>query len=57
MMNVDTRDGVVTLFGDISTKDGKLGKLAAGAEAMKVAGVKGVQNELQVVAKSSANRG
>jgi len=45
-MNVDTRDGIVTLFGSISTEDGKR---AAGAEAMKVAGVKNVQNELQVV--------
>jgi hyperosmotically inducible protein len=45
-MNVDTRHGVVTLFGSISTEDGKL---AAGAEAMKIDGVKGVQNQLQVV--------
>ena len=50
-MNVDTRDGIVTLFGSIDTEDGKR---AAGAEAMKVAGVKGVQNELQVVAKTAA---
>ena len=51
MMNVDTHGGVVTLFGSISTEDGKR---AAGAEAMKVAGVKNVQNELQVVAKTAA---
>lgn len=52
-MNVDTRDGVVTLFGSISTQDGKL---AAGAEAAKVDGVQGVQNELQVVATTAAKR-
>jgi hyperosmotically inducible protein len=52
-MNVDTRDGIVTLFGSISTEDGKL---AAGAEAMKVAGVKIVENELQVVPTTAAKR-
>ena len=52
-MNVDTHDGVVTLFGSISTEDGKL---AAGAEAMKIDGVEGVQNELQVVTKTAAKR-
>jgi hyperosmotically inducible periplasmic protein len=51
MMNVDTNGGIVTLFGSISTEDGKR---AAGAEAMKVAGVKDVQNELQVVPKTAA---
>jgi hyperosmotically inducible periplasmic protein len=52
-VNVDTRDGVVTLFGSISTEDGRR---AAGAEAMKVAGVTNVQNELQVVVKTAAQR-
>ena len=52
-MNVDTRDGVVTLFGSISTEDGKR---AAGAEAMKVAGVQNVQNELQVVSTAAGKR-
>jgi hyperosmotically inducible protein len=50
-MNVDTRNGVVTLFGSISTEDGKR---AAGAEAMQVTGVKEVENELQVVSKLAA---
>jgi hyperosmotically inducible protein len=50
-MNVDTRDGVVTLFGSVSTEDGKR---AAGAEAMKVSGVKQVENELQVVPTTAA---
>ena len=52
-MNVDTRDGIVTLFGSIRTEDGKL---AAGAEAMKVAGVKLVENELQVVPTTLTKR-
>jgi len=50
-MNVDTRDGVVTLFGSISTEDGKR---MAGSEAMKVSGVKEVKNELQVVPATAA---
>jgi hyperosmotically inducible protein len=52
-MNVDTRDGIVTLFGSISTESGKL---AAGAEAMKIGGVKMVENELQVVATTAAKQ-
>ncbi len=52
-MNVDTNDGIVTLFGSISTEDGRR---AAGLEAMKVAGVKEVQNELQVVTTTAAKR-
>ena len=52
-MNVDTRDGIVTLFGSISTEDGKR---AAGVEAMKVSGVQNVQNELQVVSTIAAKR-
>jgi hyperosmotically inducible protein len=45
-MNVDTRNGIVTMFGSISTEDGKR---MAGIEAEKVDGVKLVQNELQVI--------
>ena len=47
-INVDTRDGIVTLFGNISTEDGKR---EAGRQAMAVSGVNLVQNELQVVSK------
>src|SRR5262249_43417904 len=47
-INVDTRNGILTLFGDISTGDVKR---EAGRQAMKVAGVKGVHNDLQVVSK------
>ncbi|HKA13926.1 MAG TPA: BON domain-containing protein [Myxococcota bacterium] len=49
-MNVDTHDGVVTLFGSISTEDGRR---EAGLEASKVSGVAQVQNELQVVSKDA----
>ena len=48
-INVDTSNGVVTLFGIVSSKKAKA---AAEADARKVSGVKGVQNELQVVASS-----
>jgi hyperosmotically inducible periplasmic protein len=47
-MNVDTENGIVTLFGTISTEDGKR---EAGLQAMKISGVKDVQNELQVVSE------
>jgi hyperosmotically inducible protein len=46
-INVDTRDGVVTLFGIVPGNDAKR---AAEADARKVSGVKQVRNELQVVA-------
>lgn len=46
-INVDTRDGVVTLFGIVPTV---AAKTAAAANARKVDGVKDVRNELQVVA-------
>jgi osmotically-inducible protein OsmY len=46
-INVDTRDGVVTLFGIVPAKEAKL---AAEADVRKVGGVKHVRNELQVVA-------
>jgi osmotically-inducible protein OsmY len=52
-INVDTWDGVVTLFGIVSSKDAKA---AAEADARQVSGVTRVANELQVVpsAKSEA---
>ena len=52
-INVDTWDGVVTLFGTVSSKDAKA---AAEADARQVSGVTRVANELQVVpsAKSEA---
>jgi osmotically-inducible protein OsmY len=46
-INVDTRAGVVTLFGIVPTQEAKA---AAEADARKVSGVKRVVNELQVVA-------
>jgi osmotically-inducible protein OsmY len=45
-INVDTDRGVVTLFGTVPTQ---AAKQKAAAEASKVAGVKRVKNELQVV--------
>jgi osmotically-inducible protein OsmY len=53
-INVDTDNGVVTLFGVV---DSKAAKDAAGAEVRKVDGVKGLVNELQVVAPSKQNLG
>jgi len=48
-INVDTRDGVVTLFGIVP---GNEAKRAAEADAHKVSGVRRVRNELQVVASA-----
>jgi osmotically-inducible protein OsmY len=48
-INVDTQDGVVTLFGIVGTAEAKR---AAEAEARKVSGVTRVENELQVVPKA-----
>lgn len=48
-INVDTRDGVVTLFGIVPAKEAKR---AAEADVRKVSGVKHIQNELQVVASA-----
>ena len=48
-INVDTRDGVVTLFGIVPAKEAKR---AAEADVRKVRGVKHVRNELQVVASA-----
>lgn len=49
-INVDTTNGVVTLFGIVSSKEAKA---AAEADARKVSGVKRVRNELEVVASSN----
>jgi osmotically-inducible protein OsmY len=48
-INVDTRAGIVTLFGIVPTQDAKA---AAGDDARKVSGVTRVVNELQVVASA-----
>ncbi len=48
-INVDTRAGIVTLFGIVPTQDAKA---AAAEDARKVSGVTRVVNELQVVATS-----
>jgi len=48
-INVDTRDGVVTLFGMVPGQDAKR---AAEADVRKVSGVRSVRNELQVVASA-----
>jgi hyperosmotically inducible periplasmic protein len=48
-INVDTRNGVVTLFGMVPGKDAKM---AAEADARQVSGVRNVKNELQVVASA-----
>lgn len=45
-INVDTQDGVVTLFGIVTTEEEKR---AAGENARQVGGVKEVRNELRVV--------
>jgi hyperosmotically inducible periplasmic protein len=52
-VNVDTHSGVVTLFGSVATEDLKA---RAAAEARQVAGVKGIENELQVVPEVAAKR-
>jgi hyperosmotically inducible protein len=50
-VNVDTNNGIVTLFGSVPTETAKR---AAEAEVKKIDGVKAVQNELQIVPKSMA---
>jgi hyperosmotically inducible protein len=49
-INVDTNDGVVTLFGIVPDA---ASKAAAQAEVAKVSGVKNVRNELQIVAPAA----
>jgi osmotically-inducible protein OsmY len=52
-INVDTRDGIVTLFGTVNTD---ADKRTAEEQAKKVEGVKSVQNDLQVVPEVAAKR-
>jgi hyperosmotically inducible protein len=52
-INVDTRDGVVTLFGIVPSD---AAKKAAEADARQVSGVRTVNNELQVVPKAEQKR-
>jgi hyperosmotically inducible periplasmic protein len=52
-VNVDTRAGVVTLFGTVPTE---ALKARATTQARDVSGVKGVENELQVVPDAVAKR-
>lgn len=48
-INVDTYDGVVTLRGDVPTQ---IARTQAQAEAVTVAGVKSVKNEVRVIPDS-----
>ena len=50
-INVDTNDGVVTLFGSVPSE---AIKNVAEAEVKKVDGVRAVENQLQVVSKATA---
>jgi hyperosmotically inducible protein len=52
-VNVDTREGVVTLFGSVSTEELKS---RAASQVQAVEGVKGVENELQVVPDVAAQQ-
>jgi hyperosmotically inducible protein len=52
-INVDTRDGVVTLFGIVNSEEAKR---AAEADARQVSGVRTVRNELEVVPKAKQER-
>ena len=52
-INVDTSDGIVTLFGTVNDD---ADKRSAEQAAKKVEGVKSVRNELQVVPEVAANR-
>jgi len=52
-INVDTRDGIVTLFGTVNSD---ADKRSAEQQTKKIDGVKSVQNELQVVAEVAAKR-
>lgn len=52
-INVDTRDGIVTLFGTVPSAEAKN---AAVRKVRKVSGVRNVHNELQVVAEKNADR-
>jgi len=52
-INVDTRNGIVTLFGMVASSDVKQ---AAETEVRKVGGVKSVVNDLQIVAEAKQDR-
>lgn len=52
-INVDTSGGIVTLFGTVPSEQAKQ---SAAAEVRKVSGVRSVQNDLQIVAESKAER-
>ncbi len=52
-INVDTSDGIVTLFGTVPSQQSKQ---AAASEVRKVHGVRDVKNDLQVVAEAKAER-
>jgi hyperosmotically inducible periplasmic protein len=52
-VNVDTHGGIVTLFGTVTSAQEKQ---AAEQQAKRVDGVKGVENALQVVPESAAER-
>jgi osmotically-inducible protein OsmY len=52
-INVDTNDGVVTLFGVVASEQAKR---AAETEVRKIGGVKNVENDLQVVATAQQER-
>jgi len=52
-INVDTSDGVVTLFGTVPSEGAKQ---AASDEVRKVGGVKSLNNDLQIVAETQAAR-
>ena len=52
-VNIDTHDGIVTMFGSVENENDKA---AATRSAMKVSGVKSVQNELQVIPDVAAKR-
>ncbi|HEY8154013.1 MAG TPA: BON domain-containing protein [Myxococcota bacterium] len=52
-INVDTNNGIVTLFGVVASEQAKR---AAEAEVRKVGGVKNVVNDLQIVAEAKQDR-
>ena len=52
-INVDTRNGIVTLFGVVASSDAKQ---AAETEVRKIGGVKNVVNDLQIVAEAKQDR-
>jgi hyperosmotically inducible protein len=52
-INVDTHGGIVTLFGVVESPEAKR---AAETEIRKIGGVKGVVNDLQIVAASKQDR-